>query len=170
VATKYYPQNSNTVSCDYPVGSPHDLATTAGTPTTHTDDTSGISAWTTIRTYQLNVGTGLMSSGDTLNFSLSINTISNTDVRVWAFYVDGSCSSVGLTGYSATFTTATTHTGSLTMSSISPGGTHICLVVDAQRNLSHGTRSVTLDIQSSSTWIEAPWGGTPAAVKTPAVL
>lgn len=160
MATKYYPQNSNTVSCDYPVGTPHDLAVAAGTPTTHTDDTSGIGSWTTIRSYQLNIGTGLMAGGDILNFSLSINTISNTDVRVWARYVDSVCGNSAFSGFSSTFTTAAVHTGSLTMSSpLATTPLQICLIVDAQRNLTHGTRSVTIDVQSSNTWIEGPWGG-----------
>jgi len=161
MATKYYPQDTNAdTTCDYgAVSGDHDLSTTAGTPTTHTTDTSGISSWQVVRSYQLNIGTGLMASSDVINFSISLNTVTNSDVRIQMWYIDSSCTPVAASGYSSTWTASGTQTGSLTMSTLAGTPERIELRVEAQRNLTHGTRSITIDVQSSNTWIEGPWGG-----------
>jgi hypothetical protein len=173
MATKYYALNTNADTlCDYATGTPYDLATSTGTPTTHTVDTSGISSWQTVLTYDINIGGGLMAGGDTINFSISLNTVTNSDVRLWIQYVDVSCvpSATSTAPYSTTWTTSGVKTGSLTMSSL--GGTPIRfrLLVDAQRNLNHGTRNVIVDVESTSTYIEGPWGGAGPTVKTGSVL
>jgi hypothetical protein len=159
--TKYYPQNTNTdTNCDE-IGdatNDHDMSKTVGTSTTHTVDTTGMTSFTLIKTYQLDVsGDSPIFGSQTYNLSISINAISRTDVRFNISSVDRTgCLPGGTSSYSATFTTATTHTFSLTLS-FATGDEDLELRVEAQQNSTHGGRSITLDVQDANTWVEAPW-------------
>ena len=158
MATKYYAKDANTdTNCDYVTGTPYDLATSTGTPTTHTVDTSGIASWQTVLTYDLNIGTGLMSAGDVINFSISLNSVSNSDVRLWLQYVAVTPGCTIVTSSTAPFSSTWSAAG-------------VRLLVDMQRNTTHGSRSVIVDVESTNTWIEGPWGGAGPTTKTGSVL
>lgn len=168
--TSYYPQNTNTDgTCDAGAASgDHDMAKTAGTPTTHTTDTTGITSFTLDRSYQIDVSGDSPATGSrTYNLSISVNTINRTDLRFRIAAVDTTGCARTYSSYSSTYTTAAVHTFSLTLN-FAATDEHLELQVECQENTTHGGRDYTLDVQSSNTWVEAPWPL--AGVKPPSVL
>ena len=172
MAVIYYPQNTNAdTTCDFGTGTPYDLSKTAGTPTTHTVDTSGLTAWTVALTYNM-VVTGDSPSGNTYDFSISLATVTNSEVRLRIYEVNSSCTLIDLTGLSATYSSSGTYTGTLTMAIGSwTTGTRLELQVEMQRASTHGTRQVIVDVQTANTYIQGnSFGGAGGGVKTGSVL
>lgn len=172
MAIIYYPQDTNVdTTCDWGVGTPKDLSKSAGTPTTQTIDTSSITSWTVAWTYNM-VVSGDSPSGNTYDFSVSLATVTNSEVRLRAFEIASGCSANDLTGYSATYSSSGTYTGTLTMTIGSwTTGTRLELHVEVQRTATHGTRQVIIDVQTANTYIQGnSFGGAGGGVQTGAVL
>ena len=160
--TTYYPQNTNTdATCDYgAVQGDHDMAKTAGTPTTH-NMASASATYTVERSYQIDVsGDSPTTGSQTFNCSVSINTIKKLDVRFRLAAVDTTGCARTYSGYSSVYTTTGTKTFSLTLN-FGAGDEHLELQVESQ-NTGKGYDGI-IDVQDSNTWVQAPW---PVAVST----
>ena len=89
---KWYLKNTN-VDTEYDYGAnhgDHDLATSYGTSTTHYSDVSKETYWAVVRSYQIQ-GTGKYAlSGEKYLCSISLNTVTNADIRFKIWILDSS--------------------------------------------------------------------------------
>jgi hypothetical protein len=161
MAITYYPQNSNTdTGCDNTAGAnnPHDMSKTQGTPTTHTNDLTGITAYRLERSYQIDVSgdTTLLTGSQSYDVSLDFASSSRVNVRARLAAVDDTGCARTTSAYSSPMVNPSgIQTFSLTLNRASTDE-DLELQIEAEQNNTHGTREFVLNVQDADTHVIAP--------------
>ena len=163
MATRYFPQNTD-VDTGCTAGAAdgdHDLSQTQGTTTVHTSNVAGVTTYTEVRSYQVDV-TGDSPVTGSLSYSCSIDiaVLSKCDVRFRLRSVDDTgCTRTSVSGYQEylTATGAGIKTFSLTLD-FTAADEDLELVMEAREESgSHGGRTIDINVQDADTWVDAPW-------------
>ena len=137
------------------------MSKTQGTSTTHTTDAAGLTTWTEVRSYQINV-TGDSPVTGSLSYDLSIDliTITKADCRFRIRSVDdAACTRTNSSGYQTYVggvDAAGIKTFSLTLN-FTAADEDLELTMEVQENTTHGTRQIQINVQDADTWVDAPW-------------
>jgi hypothetical protein len=171
MATRYYWRDTNAdATCDYGAD-PRDLSKTQGTPTTIYKDMAGVTSFTRVIDFDMNVSGDTPGSGSySFDTSISINAIIKCDIRYRIIQVrDSGCTEGTATGYSTTRTAAGTYTE--TLGPITWGATadRLRVSLEAQETATHATRDFTLDVNHASSYVDAPWPVAAGGVTIPFV-
>jgi hypothetical protein len=163
---RYFPQNTDDdAGCNASAADgDHDLDKVQGTTTTHTSDVAGVTSYTLVRSYQIDItGDSILTGSQSYDLSISIATLSKCDVRFRIAGIDSGCLPT-ISGWQEYLVAAGAgvKTFSLTLN-LGAGDEDLRIEVEAREESgSHGTRQVILDVQDANTWVDAPTAATAA--------